>query len=213
MFSSVKCRIIVSNKNPSAHPSHDSDKGDDHTSHSCILSAVGQRLASSCLKHRTQRIHRTGRRMGEMSQQVEDYRFGPCTFTKRTLLSLDRSSLDPNPGLQQRLEGVSWFAYPSTHIYTHAYLCTHRPSTHIYTSHLYTHWLLCLTRPLWVLASGNTREVAWDSYGLGFISALPNACTPSMTENSLPPVAIPSIPEIELFQGPVPEAVWQSWVH
>lgn len=63
-FSSVKCRIIVSNKHPSAQPSHDSDKGDDHTSHSCILSVLGQRDASSCPKHRSPRIHRMARWMG-----------------------------------------------------------------------------------------------------------------------------------------------------
>lgn len=64
LFLICEMRIIVSNKHPSAQTSHDSDKGDDHTSHSCILSVLGQRDASSCPKHGSPRIHQMARWMG-----------------------------------------------------------------------------------------------------------------------------------------------------
>lgn len=203
----------MSNKNPPAQTSHDSDKGDDHTSHSCILSALGQRLASSCLKHRTQRIHGTGRQMGEMGQQGEDYRVLSMHLHKVILLSLDRSSLDPNPGLQLRLGRCILVCIPlHTHIHTPTFMYTQGLHTHIHITFIYTLDALSNQAPL----GFSLRKYKGSGLGLIWLRlhlSSPQCLTPSMTENSLLPMAIPSIPEIKLFQGPAPEALRQSWVH
>ena len=183
-----------------------------HLTHaSCPLWGKDLPLAVSNTEHR-EFMGQAGRwvRWASRGKTIE---FCPCTFTKRILLSLDRSSLDSNPGLQLRLGRCILVCIPlRTHIHTRTFMYTQGLHTHIHITSIYTLDALSNQAPLDFSLrkyKGSGLELVWLRLHL----SSPQCLTPSMTENSLLPMAIPSIPEIKLFQSPAPEALRQSWVH
>lgn len=119
-----------------------------HLTHaSCLLWGKDLPLAVSNTEHR-EFTGRAGRWVRWASRQ-KTIEFGPCTFTKHTRLSLDRSSLGPNPGLQQRLGRCILVCIPlHTHIHTCTFMYTQALHTHIHTTFIYTLAALSNQAPL-----------------------------------------------------------------
>lgn len=107
-----------------------------HLTHaSCLFWGKDLPLAVSNTEHR-EFTGRAGRWVRWASRQ-KTIEFGPCTFTKRTRLSLDRSSLrSPIQGCSRGWEGVSSLHTPP-HTYTHMHIYVLTGPPHTYTHHIY----------------------------------------------------------------------------